>query len=260
MTNPYTSFINMDPTIPTKYAIMFFPQEWDVLINCLPLINYYHNKYITLKVIMRGDSFNMFNFYIKQFPNVRPIYLEKSILDVNFKNYIQINDTDKVLFFGANDFYRNDKYRNYYRFKDTGNHSLSKFYTLYDIPYGERIKSFSLQRDMELENEEFKKVVSSYSGKYKVVDSTYSNEETDIKTFKLSDDLNKIFHYIKILEDSKEIYLGESRLAYVCYLLDAQYGIFRNIKINLTCSKDKSTLFSLPRQLNNWKIKTITND
>ena len=184
MTNPYTSFINMDPTIPTKNAIMFFPQEWDVLINCLPLINYYHNKYITLKVIMRGDSFNMFNFYIKQFPNVRPIYLEKSILDVNFKNYIQINDTDKVLFFGANDFYRNDKYRNYYRFKDTGNHSLSKFYTLYDIPYGERIKSFSLQRDMELENEEFKKFTANlqkHTTDYQWLQSQYVQLKSDYR-------------------------------------------------------------------------------
>jgi hypothetical protein len=250
----------MDPTIPTKNAIMFFPQEWDVLINCLPLINYYHNQYINLKVIMRGDAFNMFNFYITQFHNVQPIYLDKSILDVNFKNYIHINDSDKVLFFGGNDFYRNDKYRNYYRFRDTNNRSISKFYTLYDIPYSERIKSFSLKRNNKLENEEFKKVVASYSGEYRVIDSTHSDEETGIKTFKLSDDLNKIFHYIKILETSKEIYLGESNLAYVCYLLDAKYGIFRNIKINLICNEDRSAIFSNPRHLNNWKIKIITND
>mgnify|MGYP003626886512 FL=1 len=255
MNNPYTSFVNMDPSVPTKNAIMFFPQEWDELINCLPLINYYQDKYVTLKVIMRGDSFNMFNFYIKQFDNVEPLYLEKGILDVNFKKYFGLGGVDDRLFFGYNDCYRGDKYSNLYRFHNTRDFSISKLYTLYDIPYSERVNSFSLKRNSKLEDNGFKEVMSSYSGEYTVLDSAYEGSLTTTKTIVLDDDCDIIFDYIKVLEKAKEIYLGDSKWAYMCYLLDSRYGIFRNIKVTILCDKDRSVMFTNPKQLSNWEIK-----
>tara|TARA_R100000900_G_scaffold137935_1_gene116552 strand:+ start:623 stop:1405 length:783 start_codon:yes stop_codon:yes gene_type:complete len=260
MKNPYTSFVNLDDSLPTKQAIMFFPQEWESLINCLPLINYYSSKYVKIKLIMRSDASSLTDFYISQFKNVRVIYHQKSRLDFNFNRFIKLENRGDILFFGDRDAFRLDGYTNRYRFSNSHSFSLNRLYETYDILYSERVHSFSIDRNHLLENELFNSVVGESVVDYIVVDPEYTNELSNHKIIYLDDDLPIIFNYIKILENAKEIYLTNSKWAYVCYLLDAKYGIFSNIKINLICEDNKTQIFTEPKELNNWNIKTTTDD
>ena len=261
MANQYTtSFVNLDNTIPSKNAIMFFPQEWQTLINCLPLINYYHSKYIILTVVMRADASNLVNFYTSQFNNVKVVYYQKNILDYNFNRFIGVKDKGDILFFGDKDSFREDKYANHYRFINTRDFSLNRLYETYNIKYSERIHSFSIDRNYTLEKNLFDNLIEKNEQNYIVVDPNYSFDIPNTKTIYLNDDLPIFFDYIKVLEKAKEIYLTNSPWAYICYLLDSKYEIFRNIKVNLLCEESNVSIFTDPKQLNNWIIKIIKND
>jgi hypothetical protein len=260
MKNPYTSFVNLDDSLPTKHAIMFFPQEWESLINCLPLINYYSSKYVKIKLIMRSDASRLTDFYISQFKNVRVIYHQKSRLDFNFNRFVNLENCGDILFFGDRDMFRLDGYTNRYRFSNSHSFFLNRLYETYDILYSERIHSFSVNRDELLENNLFDSVVGESGVDYIVVDPKYTNKLPNYKTIYLDDDLPIFFDYIKVLEKAKEIYLTSSTWAYICYLLDSKYEIFTNIKINLLCEESDVPIFTDPKKLNNWTIKIIKND
>ena len=226
MINNFNSFVT--PTTTTT-AKLYFHQGWTDIINCLPLINYYSKNYGKLDVIMREDSKDLVDFYLKQFNNVNALYMDKKILDSNFN--LPINENDSLLFFGMHDRFRNDDKKN--SFLNYDGFFVEKFYTPYGVPYVERVDSFGILRDKTLEDNMYKKIIGDYTGDYVVVHEdterglSLVTEEKDIKIIKLNGASDIFFDYIKILKNAKSIHLIDSVWAAICYLLDSKYGIFK---------------------------------
>ena len=251
--------IDFNSFVQPKIGKMFFHQGWTDIINCLPLINYYSKNYDSLELIIRKDSKDLVDFYLNQFSNVTPLYLEKSILDSNIKSYLHTNENESLLFFGVHDFLRTDSNKDSFRTSGPG-FFVKKFYTPYNIPYEERINSFNIIRDHSIEDEIYKKVIGDYDGEYIVVheDSerglSLGTNNKDIKIIKLNGVSDVFFDYIKVLENAKSIHLIDSVWAAICYLLDAKYTLLKNIDVNVHCLRGYEEMFIEPKKLPNWKI------
>jgi hypothetical protein len=242
-----------------KKAKMFFHQGWTDIINCLPLINYYSKDYDSLELIIRKDSKALVDFYLNQFDNVNPLYIEKSILDSDAHPYLRGSETESLMFFGLHDSLRTDGNRDSFRTSGSG-FFVEKFYTSYNIPYEERINSFDIVRDHNVEDEIYKKVIGNYDGEYIVVHEdlergfSIGTDNKDIKIIKLNGVSDVFFDYIKVLENAKSIHLMDSVWAAICYLLDAKYALLKNIDVTVHCLRGYEEMFIKPKKLPNWKM------
>ena len=242
--------------VPGK-AIMFFHQGWTDIINCLPLINYYSMKYDVLDVIMREDTKNLVDFYLRQFSNVNALYVDKAILDSSFQ--LQASENDTLLFFGTHDSLRTDNNKGAFS-REGSAFFVEKFYTPYNIPYEERVNSFSIDRDHKLENEIYEKVIGDYDGEYIVVHEDTEKglslgvEDKNIKVIKLNGASDVFFDYIKVLQNAKSIHLIDSVWAATCYLLDTKYSLLKDINVHVHCLRGHGEMFTKPIKLSNWKI------
>ena len=240
-------------------AKIFFHQGWTDIINCLPLINYYSKSYDELELIIRKDSKDLIDFYISQFDNVKPIYLDKSILDSNSKTIRKISGKKNLLFFGGHDYLRTDNNKNSFALNPE-KFFVEKFYTSYDINYIERVNSFNLKRNLKLEESTYKKVLGNYKDKYIIVHEDTKRglsiipESKNIRCINLNGASSIFFDYIKILENAKSIYLIDSVWAAICYLLDSKYQLLRNVEVNVKCLRGYKEMFLEPIELANWRV------
>lgn len=263
-----------------KKGLLFFHQRWTDIVNQLPLIDYYSIKYENVTVILKSEAKPIFEFYLKNKNNVTKLYnavanSTRVPVQTNFYDKFDSNKYD-YLFHGKLDVNRKDKYKNVFLSAPTSIHPNKLFYTCYDIDYINKINFFNIERDLITENIFYENFISEHGSNYVVYhdnllgDSSIKFHKDDsIKYINLNGKALDMFNMIKILEHSKEIHLVDSVWASFCYMLDARYGIFKNIKIHIYpfnprmrwggLLKDinfKNELKLEPISLDNWKIVT----
>ncbi len=218
-----------------KKGCLYFHQGWTDIINCLSLINYYVKSYNELVVIIREDSKPILDYYINGLKNVIMYYVPKHVLDTSM---LQLPPGYDILFHGYHDRFRNDKYRDIFRHGNL--YYVEGFYEYYNISFMEKINCFELKRDLELEDSKYQEFISKYGDDY-ILFHDDQNTPGGITGINLNDVLkdvpNKVnlngitknvFDYVKILENAKELHLGDSVWAITCYLLDTKYSLFKN--------------------------------
>jgi hypothetical protein len=243
-------------------GIIYFHQGWTDIINCLPLINYYCNKYDKIYLIMREDAKELIDFYSKNINNLQILYEEKQNINDNGiqfvinkyrDEYIDLQNCD-FLAIGGHDIARKDSYQNKFRFID--NCFVKGFYESYDIHYIERINSFNISRNYDVEKEIYNNFIQNNGKDYILYHEVIENYDITQKIVNLNQISNIYFDYIKVLENAIEIHLLDSSWAAICYLLDAKYKLFqnKNIPIYLYAKRGYSQMFIDPVKLDNWNI------
>jgi hypothetical protein len=229
-----------------KKGCFYTHQGWTDIINCLPLINYYSKNYDELVVVVREDSKPILDYYTKHLKNVIMYYVSKPILDTSVLNLPYDYD---ILYHGYHDRFRNDKYIN--KFSQHNGFFVKAFYETYDIPFFEKVNSFELVRDLDLEQNKYEEFIKEYGENYIIVhdDQNSPGGETGINLSDVLKEKNNIvnvnsktknvFDYIKILENAKEIHLVDSIWAATCYLIDSKYSFFKDKEINLYAFKTR---------------------
>jgi len=252
-----------------KNGYLYFHQGWTDIVCQLSLVNYYVKKYDNLKVIMRQDSQNLFNFYIKDLPSVFPIYIPTDHGRHINNDHFNVDFTYDWLFHGFHDEFRNDKFQ--YSFLNNHNHVyfIEGFYTSYNINYSERIDSFNLIRDENMENILYEKFIKQYGINYIIYHDDINNHIHGPNSISTKIDLPSIpnvvnvnlnnksdifFDYLKIIHEAKEIHIIDSVWAAICYQMDSKYGTFNDKIINLYAKRGHVPMFTYPKLLKNWNI------
>ena len=239
-----------------KEGILYFHQGWTDIINCLSLINYYCNLYDKIYLIIRDDSKELVDFYIRSLNNVEVLYINKNILDnSNIIDYLHNNQNNILdndyLFHGGHDYLRKDIYIN--KFINTNYSFVKAFFELYNISYITRINNFEFERNYELENSTYDKFIKIYSKNYILYhEITEYNNSKNITSINLNASSNIFFDMIKVLENAIEIHLLDSVWGAFIYLLDAKYGLFKNKNIYLYPKRGYISMFHEPVKLDNW--------
>jgi hypothetical protein len=150
-------------------------------------------------------------------------------------------------------------------------HFMEAFYTAYNINYNVRINNFSINRDMDMENNIYDEFIKKYGVDYIVyhddemnhihgVNSVstkinFPNIQSKINYINLNKISYTFFDYLTVIQNAKEIHLVDSVWAAFCYQMDAKYGIFSNKPIIVYAKRGHRNLFVTPKLLNNWSIQ-----
>jgi hypothetical protein len=256
-------------------ATILFHQGFTDIINHLPILSYYVDKFSKISVIIRPDASNILKYYINanKYTNIDIIEIEKSIIDYYlvfnklgdlFLKFYNLEKT-YLLFFGTFDELRNDSYKNkFYPLLKSNIFFCDLFYKAYDFEYSNRINWFSYER-LPIENEIFNQFCLKHSFdltkefEYILYHEDISNKvliDFDKKSEAIS--INKMsdnfFDCLKILENAKELHLIDSSWACILYLMDAKYGIMKNKRVNLYAKRGYGEMFRSPKPLLNWNI------
>lgn len=219
-----------------RAGLLYFHQGWTDIVNCLPLINYYSDKFEDLFLIVREDAQPIVSFYVSTIPNLTCFLQKKELIErdfgstvVNVLNMIGHADV-KLLFHGQWDMYRNDIYRGRFQLHDHHVHFATKFYESYGISIKERVNSFSISRDLEREEIEYQEFISKHGDDYVIVHDS-SEKRIPVDGVRVGDSFDNPYFAIKILQNAKEIHLLDSVWAAVCFQLDSKYSILRDKRI-----------------------------
>lgn len=256
MTQVGLNFYNME------IGTMLFHQGWTDIINCLPLINYHSEKYQKINLIVRDDAKPIIDYYLSQFSNVEACYYNKFELDNNLGQIVQKYDNTDILFFGIHDAFRKNEYINSFLTTKPNDFFVEKFYTVYNIDYLNRVESFGIKRNLELENKLYSDFLLKNGNDYILYHEDVergiilekNNFKKDFKWVDLDKTTYTFFDYIQILENSKEIHMIDSVWAAIVYLLDSKYGLFKNIPIKVHCLRGYKPMFLQPIKLDNWEV------
>lgn len=246
-------------------ALLMFHQGWTDIVNCLPLINWYAKKYTNLFVVIREDARQLVGFYLRGLRNVFPIYIPKRIIEVDWLSPVDVAHLriTRFEFIGHYDVQRpmNDPYRNAYnRLNAVTDYPFEKlFYESYNIPYIERVNSFTLYRDPVAEEMYYNKhakqepyiCVHAVNIEDLVVQPA---ENTDI--VRLGESSETFFDAIRVLQHAKAIHVLDSVWAVVCYMIDTKYGMLETVPVFVYCQRDFKRMFTQPVELPNWTIVT----
>jgi len=245
-----------------KIGTILFHQGWTDIINCLPLVNIFSKEFEKINLIVREDSKPIIDYYLSQFSNVKGCYYDKFELDNRLGEIVQKYNETEILFFGIHDEFRKNKYINLFLNSKPDEFFVKKFYTVYDIEYSNRVTSFELKRDFNLEEKLYNNFISEHGNDYVlyhddverniILDKT--NFNSNYKWVDLDKTTYTFFDYVKILENSKEIHLIDSVWAAIIYLLDSKYGLFKHIPIRVNCLRGYKPMFLEPIKLDNWEV------
>lgn len=240
-----------------NYGLLYFHQGWTDIINSLALINYYEKKYKKIYLLIREDAKPLVDFYIRNKKYCIPIYLPKQKLD-------QQDYTNKIIFLNANilhslpydilfhgifDVLRNDQYRGQFNIQYKIDPDFVKlFYTSYDIDYKIRYEYFEINRNLELEKNEYNKFINTYGKNYIVFHHEHGKldrkfVENNINLINLDSKTDIFFDYIKILENSLELHLLDSVWGALVYLLNKKYNLFSDKKVYIYCKRGYNLIF-----------------
>lgn len=251
-----------------KKGYLYFHQGWTDIVNQLSLITYYSHRYKNICCIMRKDAKPLVDFYINFLDNVEMIYSDYiAVNNCSFDVKILEEPDVEILFHGLFDVYRN----NFTQLcNDSPKFFVNRFYECYGIDYIERVNSFNIKRDTNLENDLYSNFIKNHGENYVLyhlsdktenntpIDPNLSNLMRRVADLDYSVNLNGVsnvfFDYIKILENSKEIHLMDSVWASIIYQLDSKYGIFKHIPITVYCLRGYQDMFTQPIKLNNWTV------
>jgi len=228
-----------------RKGILRFHQGWTDIINQLSLINYYSERYDLIELYMRGDSKPMIDFYCRNLKNVNINYTD------NFLNMENLDEYDFLLH-GCFDVHRKDMYSNKFNMNLPNMDYISSFYLSYGIPMETKIDYFSIERDIEMEDNEYKKFINQHGCEYILYHSDSHSffaktgidieeliKHKQIKCVCLSGILDNPFISLKILQNAKEIHLTDSMWGSFCYLMDCKYNFFENISISFYPFKNR---------------------
>ena len=237
-------------------AILLFHQGWTDIFNSLPLIDYYAPKYKNIYLLIRKDSKDIVDFYIRKKSNIQPIYVDINLLNnVNPIKYLAQLDLFNydILFHGNYDVYRTTKYVGQF-YKNRNLYFVKSFYVPYGIDYLNRINLFIFERDYNMENKKYLEFTKIYGEKYILYHGIDKPKYNNINIASL-DNITKIFFdYIKILENSIEMHLLDSVWGAFVYLLGCKYKLFTNKKIYIYCKRNHNEMFSDPMKLENFVL------
>jgi len=238
-------------------AYLYFHQGWTDIINQLALISYYASQYEKICLIIRHDAQPVVDFYVRPLKNVEVIYSPlEGINDCSFDHRIFNDPETDILCHGLH-----DRFRPNFTYVDTPDFFVRKFYERYNIDYQVRVNSFEIQRDPILENQRYQEFVINNGHDYVLVHEdpprgiTLNIEPQNYPVINLDKKSAVFFDYIKILENAKQIYVMDSVWATIIYHLDAKYGLFQHIPIEVKCLRGYQPMFQEPVKLNNWTIK-----
>lgn len=238
-------------------CVLLFHQGWTDIINSLGLITYYCKKYTKVVLLIRDDSKQLIDFYLRSCNNLDVMYMEKSVLDnqMMIKFILDNLITSEIKFsgIGCHDVYRDDKYSGVFS-KNNSMFFVESFYESYDIPYKFRIDMFEIHRNIELENKIYNEFISKHGDDYVLYHEVKDNYLGILKTINLNQISGIYFDYIKVLKNAKEIHLLDSSWAAIIYLLDAKYKLFCHIKIVVYAKRNYQEMFIKPVKLDNWTI------
>ena len=245
-----------------KTGTMLFHQGWTDIINCLPLVNFFSKDFEKINLIVRDDSKPIIDYYLSQFSNVESCYYNKVELDNILGEITQKYNDTEILYFGVHDTFRKNKYVNSFLNSKPNDFFVKKFYTVYDIEYSNRVSSFEIKRDIDLEEKLYNDFILTNGNDYILyhedADRNIILDKTKFNSNYKWVDLNKstytFFDYIKVLENSKEIHLIDSVWAAIIYLLDSRYGLFSHIPIRVDCLRGYKPMFLEPIKLDNWVV------
>jgi hypothetical protein len=249
-------------------GILYFHQGWTDIINCLPLINVYAEKYKRLYVLIREDSSPLILFYIRGLRNVIPIFKEKQLIDgVHWSTLVNPQEfgITGFEFIAHHDGMRpyNDPYRGAYARLNATSPDLPferLFYESYGIPYSDRVDKFLLYRDPVSEETAYNKIV-----KREPYICTHTNPELElyvkpeegVEIIELNQSTNIFFDYIRILQHAKAIHVIDSVWAAVCYMIDAKHGLLETVPVYVYCHRNFHRMFTEPVHRPNWNIINI---
>lgn len=263
-----------------KVAFILFHQGWTDILNSFALLNYNAPKYAHMFAIVRDDAKPLFDFYIRSMKNISVIYAPHpiNILPEFFVEHVkQFNEIPESqidrCYYGQWDWFRTDSFQGKWleNYSLTEENFVKNFYEFYDIPYRFRTDLFSFERDYEQEGKLFETFVvtelGGESGRPYTLYHNYQNlitsEIEDLQTrspnvqfVNLHEKTPVFFDYIQILLGAKELHLVDSVWAALVYLLDARYNMFgnRNIPVTVYCKREYKNMFTMPYELQNWKI------
>lgn len=260
---------------------VYFHQGWSDIVMCLPLINYYHENFDELAILVRSDARPLVEFYIRDLPGTYTVALDtdngrfSGLINtegigsrVVGGSSVEIPQDYFILFHDAHDGYRKDKYKSFSQkygraFQDR--HFAQNFYEYYDIPYSYRISKFSVKSDMYGEIATYRKFVEQHGQKYIVYHDDEMNHlhgshhistKLEINSDLPKVNLNKIsdvfFDYLMVLEHAQEIHLIDSVWACLIYQLDARYNFLAGKPVHLYPLRGHTYLFE--PKLENWII------
>ena len=248
-------------------ALLYFHQGWTDIINCLAMINYYKQRYKELFLLIREDSKEIIEFYVKNL-NVTLLFFKKessdkfSVKQIENIHNIDLSNTD-ILGIGHHSHMRNNSDPFKGAFSKNKVYFVERFYTSYDIPYISRINYFEFERNLDMENNKYNEFINNYGVNY-ILTHEDVVRNLNIKKFIENKnkynivDLNKksdiFFDMILILQNAFEIHLIDSIWAAFIYLLDAKYNLFSDKQIYLYALRGHRVMFSHPIKLLNWKI------
>ena len=256
-----------------KTACLYFHQGWTDIINQLSLISYYSKKYENINCIMRHDSNELVDFYVRNISNVKIIYAPfddgRDIFrsDSSFDKSVLSTPNCDLLFHGIPDRY--GMYGSRWPCGPDNVFFVKKFFECYGVDYMVRVSDFEISRNHELENQKYDEFVSKHGKDYLLYhDDEGRNLKNNMSTatildksgfsdytmINLNESTNIFFDYIKIIMNAKEIHLIDSVWANLIWLLDAKYGLFKDIPIYVSCVRGHIPMFTEPVVLKNWTI------
>lgn len=251
-------------------GIIVFHQGWTDIINSIPIVLYYQNKYNKLYIVIRKDAENLMTYVFNKYNNIKLILCSKYDIDYNL-SYITLSYEEKFkikldkIYIGLHDTLRNDSYKNSWQITQQKNINwLKSFYLAYDIPFINRVSLFNIIRNEELENNRYNQFIEKYGNTYalyhnngNLIDNeilTCMSNNPSITYINIDNHSDLFFDYIKILENAKEIHLIDSVWGNLVYLLDAKYRLFKHIQIYAYCKRFFKEMFTEPLQLDNWIV------
>lgn len=245
-----------------RRAALYFHQGWTDIINCLPLINYYSDRYDALTLLVRRDAAPIVDYYVRELRNVTVDYYSKVDLDHKISGILPKYDGFDRVFIGGHDSMRQDQYHGCFWRRYPNDFFVERFYTSYDIDYSVRVKEFSLPRSLGLEDEIYERFVAEHGRDYVIYHEDKERgiiiDKTQFSRGSVWVDLNQksdvMFDYMKVLANAKEIHMIDSVWAAVAYLVDAKYGMLQNISVRAHCVRNYHDMYQHPVSLPNWSI------
>jgi hypothetical protein len=231
-------------------CIVFFHQGWGDLISCNAIIKYISSQFSETIIIMRKDAYDMFTYCfnnLKQINNIKFLYLDKSTLDNRNNIYKLIIEKNKnneyvILTFGNYLEHLNTFKGNNGKFCINNTklkYSYSQgFYNSYNIDLSVRFNYFHVERDTNIENLLYNKVISNINSNKYIL--KHDDSSRDIIITKLDSklpiiNLNGIssimYDTLKIIENAEEIHLIDSSYSIMIYYMQNSYNFIKNKKI-----------------------------
>jgi len=251
---------------------------WTDIMNTLSITNYLLLYYNKIYLLCHAPKKPFYDFYYRNIKQIEIHTFNTPNDDLSLLVYFfQNRDSFHIIhlqLFGFYDKYREDNFQNIFRQYGSGNSLLDdtaivngrqnnqyyfvrKFYEAYEIPYINRVSSFFLDRDIDLEEKFYSQfiAISSYILIHDSPENTIPLERSSSEIYyQLNQSSNLFFDAIKVLQNAKEIHLIDSVWAAVCYLVDAKYNLLRHVPIFVYCLRGHQLMFKQPLQLPNWTI------